>query len=182
MIPNTVILAPASFEELRQCLKRAIFDLDGIACVRYPKGGESTVKVGGAVGAALSPARDFAYSGKHGTMLAVTYGRISAELAAACEEIGADFLRLVRISPLPESAVDIACGYDRVVFFEEGILNGSASEGMRAALSGRGFRGGFAAVGADDRFVPAATVEEQLEMFGLDRESMKNRLKQSMKG
>ena len=39
-IPNTVIYAPATFEELRLCLSKAIYDTTGIACVRYPKGGE----------------------------------------------------------------------------------------------------------------------------------------------
>lgn len=181
MIPNAVILAPASFEELRQCLKRALYDIGGVAAVRYPKGCENTVSAEslGAAGAALVPARELAYSGKHSKTLAVSYGRISAELAAACAETGADILRLVRVSPVPESAVDIAAGYERVVFFEEGTLRGGAAEGFAAALLSRGYRGAYETVGVNDRFVPMGTVDEQLEMFGLDREGMARRLRES---
>ena len=178
MIPNAVILAPASFEELRQCLKRALYDIEGVAAVRYPKGSENTVSADnlGAAGAALIPARELAYSGKHNKTLAVSYGRISAALAAACSEAGADLLRLVRISPVSEGAIDIAAGYERVGFFEEGTLQGGAAEGFAAALTARGYRGDYETVGVSDRFVPMGTVEEQLEMFGLDRAGMVRRL------
>ena len=178
MIPNTVILAPASFEELRQCLKRALYDIEGVAAVRYPKGEESTASAEtlGAAGAALIPARELAYSGKHGRTLAVSYGRISAELAAACAETGCDLLRLVRVSPVPEGAIDIAAGYERVVFFEEGTLRGGAAEGFAAALTARGYRGAYEMAGVSNSFVPMGTVEEQLEMFGLDRAGMVRRL------
>jgi len=67
--------------------------------------------------------------------------------------------------------VEIACGYDRIVFFEEGILSGGIAERLCRALAECGWRGSFEAVGADS-FVPAATVNEQLEMFGLDKASM----------
>lgn len=176
MIPNTVILAPASAEELRQCLKRAIFDTEGIACVRYPKGAETIAEINGAEAAALIPARDFAYSGKRSGTLAVTYGRTAVELAEACAQTGTDLLRLVRVSPFPEGALDIAVGYDRVVFFEEGIIRGGAAEGFSAALSARGCRSRFEAVGVDNAFVPAGTVEEQLELFGLDKNGMVRKL------
>ena len=97
-------------------------------------------------------------------------------MAAACSETGADLLRLVRISPVPEGAIDIAAGYERVVFFEEGILRGGVAEGFAAALMSRGYRGSFDMAGVNDSFVPMGTVEEQLEMFGLDKSGMISRL------
>ncbi|MBE6901064.1 MAG: 1-deoxy-D-xylulose-5-phosphate synthase [Ruminococcaceae bacterium] len=162
-VPNTTIYSPASYEELRRCLKRAMYDTHGVAVVRYPKGAEYR--------SILAPALDIAYSGKRSRTLAVSYGRISAWLDEAAEQGGADWLRLVKIAPLPEKAVEIACGYDRIVFFEEGILSGGIAERLCRALAECGWRGSFEAVGADS-FVPAATVNEQLEMFGLDKASM----------
>ena len=176
LIPNTTIYAPATFEELRRCLKRAIYDTEGVACVRYPKGGEPAIERGTPAGAALNPMRDYFYSGKRSGVLAVSYGRICADLAQAAYEAGADLLRLVRINPLPEGAVDAALGYERIVFFEEGSLGGGAAEGFAAAVMLRGFRGTFGMVGADNRFVPAASVREQLEMLGLSRQRMLQRL------
>lgn len=170
-IPNTTIYAPATFEELRRCLTRAIYDTEGIAAVRYPKGGEMTAN-----GAEITPARDFSYSGKRAQTLGISYGRISANLISAANEVGADYLRLVVVNPLPESVYEIALGYERIVFFEEGSLAGGAAEGFFAELLRRGYRGKAEAVGVSGEFVPAASQEEQFEMYGLDCAHMKEKL------
>ena len=167
-IPNVTIFSPASLEELRRSLKRAIYDTKGIAVVRYPKGTEYRKL--------LHPAADIAYSGKRSKTLAVSYGRISAWLDEAADSAGADWLRIVKIAPLHEKIAELACTYDRVVFFEEGILNGGIAQKLGAELLKRGFRGSFEMVGAE-RFVPQATVSEQLQMFGLDKDSMISRLR-----
>lgn len=169
-IPNVTIYSPACLEELRRCLKRAVYDTEGVAVVRYPKGGEYRKY--------LPPAADIAYSGKRSATLAVSYGRISAWLDEAADSAGADWLRVVKISPLPEKLVEIAAGYQRVVFFEEGILGGGVAQKLAAQLMQRGFAGKFEMVGAES-FVPQATVEQQLEMFGLDVNGMAQRLKES---
>ena len=176
LIPNTTVYSPASAEELRACLRRAIYDTDGVACVRYPKGSEaaSDCTLGRA---ALVPARDMFYSGKRSDTLAITYGRISAGLARAAESAGADMLRLVKISPLPENIINIAMSYSRVVFFEESSLHGGVGEGLFAALAQAGWGGKAECVGVSDGFVPAASVAEQLEMYRLDADNMLKILK-----
>lgn len=178
-IPNTTVFSPASCEELRLCLSEALYNTEGIAAVRYPKGGEASVEI--------QPQTVYDYSGRRGRTLAVSYGRLSAEMTAAAREASqrgepVDWLRLVRISPIPEKALDKARGYDRVVFFEEGILQGGIGERFGAALLERGYSGGFEVVGADGRFVPAGTSAQQLEMFGLDRASMAARLTENSGG
>lgn len=167
-IPNVTIFSPASLEELRRSLKRAIYDTKGIAVVRYPKGTEYRKS--------LTASADIAYSGKRSKTLAVSYGRISAWLDEAADSAGADWLRLVKISPLHEKIAEMACTYDRVVFFEEGILSGGIAQKLGTELQKRGFKGRFEMAGADC-FVPQATVAQQLQMFGLDKEGMINKLK-----
>ena len=174
-IPNTVIYCPATFEELRVCLSRAIYDTEGIACVRYPKGGELSAQ-GERASSALLPARNFYYSGKRSQVLGITYGRISANLISAAEETHSDILRLLVINPLPESVYEIAMGYEKIVLFEEGSLSGGAAEGFLAELCRRGFHGKADRVGVPGEFVPAATMEEQLEMYGLDVSGMTAKL------
>lgn len=169
LIPNTTVFSPATFEELKMCLKRAVYETEGIACVRYPKGGEIS-------GAEFPTAEDFSYSGKRSDTLAVTYGRISAYLFEACKAAGADMLRLVRVSPMPENAVLHAMSYKRVVFFEEGSLAGGAAEDFFSRLAALGFEGRLESAGVDRRFVPVGTISEQLEMFGLDVKGMTARL------
>lgn len=170
-IPNTTIFAPATFEELRRCLMRAIYDTEGIAAVRYPKGAELSIS-----GVKIAPARDFFYSGKRSSTLGITYGKISANLIKAAIDTGVDFVRLVVINPLPESVYEIALGYEKIVFFEESSLRGGIAEGFFAELLKRGYRGKAEAVGVSGEFVPAASQAEQLEMYGLDIESMKEKL------
>lgn len=175
LIPNTVIYCPATYDELRQCLHRAIYSTDGIACVRYPKGAEQDIPK--ECVAAFSDIDDMFYSGKRSDVLGITYGRISVELASAASRAGADFLRLITVDPLPEDVCDIAMQYDRVVFFEEGSVKGGVGEGLLCGLCGRGFRGKAEIVGVDGEFVPAATMAEQLAMYGLDAESMYGKLR-----
>lgn len=173
MIPNTTVYSPANFEELRLCMSQALYSTDGVAAVRYPKGGEPA--------ADIQPCTDYEYSGKHGTTLAVSYGRLSGNMVTSAREASVkgapvDWLRLVTITPLSGEALRKALEYDRIVFFEEGILRGGIAEQFGAALLECGYRGDFEAVGADGKFVPAGTVQQQLEMFGLDRVSMMERL------
>lgn len=173
MIPNTTVYSPANFEELRLCMSKALYSTDGVAAVRYPKGGEPA--------ADIQPCTDYEYSGKHGNTLAVSYGRLSGNMVTSAREASVkgapvDWLRLVTVTPLPGEALRKALEYDRIVFFEEGILCGGIAEQFGAELLERGYRGGFEAVGADGKFVPAGTVQQQLEMFGLDRASMTERL------
>lgn len=174
-IPNTTVFSPASAEELRLCMSEALYSTDGVAAVRYPKGGE------GAEVRHIQPGASHDWSGKRGDVLAVSYGRLSAEMTAAAREASqrggpVDWLRLVRISPIPGEALETALSYRRVVFFEEGILQGGIGERFGAALLERGYSGGFEVVGVDSQFVPAGTVAQQLGLFGLDRASMTARL------
>ncbi len=168
-VPNTTVYAPATFEELRLCLGKALYRTEGIACVRYPKGGEMLPKSGLDV---MTAAEDFQYSGKRSDVLGITYGRVSANLIDAAAKSGADVLRLVTIEPLPERLFEIVMNYKRVVFFEEGSLNGGVAEGLFSELCRRGFKGSADCVGVRGEFVAAATMEQQLEMYGLDVNSM----------
>ncbi len=126
--------------------------------------------------AAFTDVGDFYYSGKRSGVLGITYGRVSANLVAACAKSGADFLRLVTINPLPDEVFEILMGYERVVIFEEGSLKGGVGEGILCGACMRGFRGKAETVGVDGEFVPAATMDEQLAMYGLDEASMRVKL------
>lgn len=177
-IPNTTIFAPASFDEFRGCLRSAIYDTEGVAAVRYPKGGEFTkTEISESGRQALQPAGDYFYSGKNSAVLAVTYGRISLNCAVACEKSKADLLRLVRINPLPDGVIEIAGKYDRVVFFEEGSKSGGVGENLAVKLMDAECNTKVEIVAVSGEFVPAATVEEQFEMYGLSESRMTEKLR-----
>ena len=175
LIPNTTIFCPATYDELRRCLHTAIYDTNGIACVRYPKGAEPEIPRG--LLPAFTDVTDFYASEKRSDVLGISYGRVSVALATACRETGADFLRAVRIAPLSDRIAEIALSYKHVVVFEEGSINGGFGEGLLCELCRRGYRGSAEIVGVDGEFVPAATMGEQLQMYGLDERSIAEKLR-----
>ena len=73
--------------------------------------------------------------------------------------------------------MDIAGKYERVVVFEEGSKSGGVGENLVVKLmdAKRGTRAEIVAV--DGEFVPAATVEEQFEMYGLSESQMTEKLR-----
>jgi len=171
-IPNTVIYAPATFEELKLHLKQAIYDESGIAAVRYPRGGEPT------------ELKDYtpdytAYrleeSGGADTLV-ITYGREYANVLTAASLMAQNgkavsVLKLNRIFPLADTVLQIASGYRRVVFVEEGTKRGGLGEYMGACLLENGFKGEYA-VRAIEGFLPPCTLDEGMKLCGLDADSV----------
>ena len=180
-IPNFKLYAPSSFDGLFRDLDRAVFEDTGPVAVRYPRGGEHPL---------CEKLREacFEYSlyGDEGAKtLLVTYGRLSGEAVAAADALQEDgvpvcVLSLNRIKPLPPGALEIMQAATRVYFFEEGLRSGGVGEQTAAALLEAGFRGDFRLQAVEDRFVPQASVEEQLASFRLDRAGMLATIKEKM--
>lgn len=164
LIPETTIYAPLTASELRLCLKKALHEHTGITAVRYPRG------------VAYSPKNEQNYadftltkSENSNGILIITYGRI-ARTAVRLLNHGADLLRLVKLTPLPDEIFDVIRGYERVVFFEEGALVGGVAERISARLVGSGTDYKMRGV---EGFVPAADLERQMRLCGLDFDSMR---------
>lgn len=170
-IPEMTVYAPAFRDELGAMLSEALA-LDAPSAVRYPRGGEGERPSG------------YAYTGapyeyeKRGSVLAVTYGRLYSELRAAIdsEDLPVSVLKLNRIKPL--ELPDDAAGYEKIVFFEEGIKTGGVAEQMLAKLTAAGRNGEFIIRAVDDRFVSHSTVKEALAELGLDRGGVAATLKE----
>lgn len=167
-LPHTTVFAPSSFDELKQMLSKALFDSEGLAAVRYPRGGEQY----------LPP--DYAYQGKpyclygeeDAPLLLVTYGR---EFSQACmaqkllREQGIDIclMKLNTIRPLAIGALGTAKKYPTVYFFEEGIRSGGVGEHFGFHLFGAGFTGNYRLIALNGA-VPQAKTETALHKAGLD--------------
>jgi 1-deoxy-D-xylulose-5-phosphate synthase len=152
LIPNTTLYAPLTAEELRLCLKKALYEDAGIAAVRYPRG------------IAFNPQNEQAETdyalykcGRKTASLIITYGR-PVKPARKLLKHGADVLRLVRLHPLPDEVFKIARGYENVVFFEEGS-GVSEKFGCKTRKI--------------ESFIPLADLERQMEICGFDEKSMK---------
>ncbi len=171
-VPNTTIYAPATFRELKLHLKQAIYDEQGIAAVRYPRGGEP------------SALRDYtpdyaAYrleEAPDADTLVITYGREYANVLSAAAMMAQNnrpvsVLKLNRIFPLTDAMVDIAVHYRRVVFVEEGARRGGLGEYFASRLLENGFKGTYT-VRAIEGFLPPCTLEDGMKRCGLDADSV----------
>lgn len=136
-IPGMTVLAPASFAELRQMLRRAVLELDGPVAVRYPRGGECGY-AGDCGDAAVSILRE------GGDAAVVTCGILTGQALAAAEALekeGVDVrvVKIDRVSPLDGGAVRAALeGVRRVVVVEDQLRSGALGERLGALLLEQG--------------------------------------------
>ncbi len=170
-IKNTTIYSPCCYEELRLCMKQAIFEDKGLAAVRYPRGTEPAAFESGY----LSTDHVFVSRGSS-DILIITYGRIFDEALRAqetllSEGINCDILKLTKIWPLAEGFSEEISDYKRIVFFEECMDSGSISEKVADILAESGYTGEYSRVAAKG-YVKQASVKDCLDELGLTSRKM----------
>jgi len=175
-VPNTVVYSPSCYEELKMCMKSAIYDCEGLACVRYPRGKDNTtfnkIKLN----------TNYSYTENDADTLLVTYGRIFDDLYKASNQLNnhgikCDTLKITRIIPLDKSIFENTSKYKNIVFFEEGILTGGVAEHFGNMLFENGFKGNYYKKGIEG-YVKQASVASILSKLGLDSVSMAEYVKQ----
>ncbi len=165
-IPGTVIYSPSCYEEVKMCLKKAIYEDKCISAVRYPRGTDTTTFDK----SALNTSYTITESEGSKTLL-ITYGRIYDDMYKAqsllnADGISCDLLKLTQIYPIAEELIEKAMKYDRIVFFEESLGEGSISEKFGDKLMKCGYNGDYSSITADS-FIKQASVKSCLESIGL---------------
>lgn len=166
-IPDTVIYSPACYDELKICLKKAVYDENRLAAVRYPRGSENiSYKYDGNYS-------DYKFFANGNDTLIISYGRVFNEAYKAVEnyKLSCDLLKLTKIFPVAEEIIAEISKYKRIIFFEEAISQGSISEKFGAMLMESGFRGKYARAAAKG-FIRQAAVKSALDKIGLSSEKM----------
>ena len=87
----------------------------------------------------------------------------------------ADTLRLVKVFPIEKEIMDICMKYKSILIFEESLENGGIGQLLLSELMKAGFRGKVR-IRAVSGFVAQASSDEQLELFGLDENSINEAL------
>ncbi len=171
-IPHTTIFAPATLSELPLLLKQAAYDTDGIAAVRYPRGGEPlSLHNYTPDGAPI-----FLEETEHADTLVVTYGRVYGNVLTAAQQCAQNgkpvsVLKMAKIFPLEQAVVQTAMRYTRVVFVEEAAKRGGIGEYLAARLLENGFKGQYI-VRAIEQNLPPCTLEQGMYLTGLDAQSL----------
>lgn len=135
-VPHCIILAPSSYQELQGMLREAVYDRTGIVAVRYPRGKEQ---------------QSFPYTGKDwellgektGDLLLLSYGKEYFYVHQAYQKLKKEgkrvsLLKLNRIHPVPEGAVEAARSFACVQFWEDAIHCGGIGEQYFDSLRQRG--------------------------------------------
>ena len=137
-IPGMTVLAPASFAELRQMLRRAVLEMDGPVAVRYPRGGEDGYDgdCGDESVTVLRQGTDAAI---------VTYGILTQQALRAAEllekeGVGVRVVKLAQVSPL--NGKELCAALDgvkqRLVVAEDQLRAGAVGERLSALLLEQG--------------------------------------------
>ena len=174
-IPNTTVYSPCFFDELGTAMYNAVYKHDNLVAIRYPRGSQPFRPKH------YVPDEVFSVYGDGKDAAIVTYGRIFSYAAQALEilkekGINVTIVKLNRIRPISQAAVETAAKFKKVYFFEEGIEIGGVGELFRFMLGEIGFDGTFELTGIKDKFVPQSTVEDALAELNLDCAGIVNKL------
>lgn len=173
-VPGATIYSPCYFEGLSLSLNRAMYYDMGVAAVRYPRGGE------------LYRPKDLVdvnedyniYGDENSEVLLITYGREFSNVCLAKEALKKNhnkdvcILKLCRIKPINPEAIEFAMKFEKIAFFEEGILSGGIAETFLSNLESRDYKGEYIIRAIEDEFVPHGKVNSLLCRLGLDSQSV----------
>lgn len=170
-IPDTVIYSPSCYEELKLCLRKAVYNEKNLVAVRYPRGSEDV-----SFNVDVMNTNCLFFRSVTSDTLVISYGRIFNEAYKACEQLNGEgiicnLLKLTKIFPISDSLVDEIMEYKNIVFFEEAIGNGSISQKLGCILMERQYKGAYKRVAADG-FIKQAAVKSSLDKLGLSSEKM----------
>lgn len=171
-VPGMTVFCPANFAELRSMLARALFETEGPAAVRYPRGGEGrfTCDVSGVPIVRLREGADI-------TLL--SYGTLINHVLEAAETlkrhgISAEVVKLNRIAPLDDDfLIEAVRRTERLLVLEDCFGAGCVGQRVAAILASNGVAPRRLILKNLGRtFVPQGKVEELQHSCGLDAEGI----------
>ncbi len=172
-IPDITVFAPASFEELRADMHRALYECDGPVAVRYPRGVNTQLPDD-----FVADGADYAvYGDKNADIALVTYGRCFAEACKAQKELknrGIDtfIVKINTIKPVNNNAVKEVLSCKNVFFFEEGQRFGGIGETYGDKLFKFSYRGIYRNIAVEGEFPAQDSVGGLMKHYCLDAEGM----------
>jgi 1-deoxy-D-xylulose-5-phosphate synthase len=177
-IPGIIVYSPSTYDEMKIDFGNAFYRDSGVVAVRYPRGGE------GEIPEDYEPSFGTfdLYGHQWANIVIVTYGRLFSQAAKAVKEllnenIKAKVLKLNRIKPVDDDAVKAVMDAKHIYFYEEGVRSGGVGEKFAALLLQAGYKGSYELVAVEDCFVKQAKVERLIEKYGLDSESMVEKIR-----
>ncbi len=174
-ISNFTIYSPATYEELKHDMYRAVYEDSNVVAIRYPRGGEFEIPDD------FKPTYGLfdIYGDETAQVSIVTYGRIFGNACKAVNELkkqgkSAKIVKLNQIKPLDLSVIETLKNDKHIFFFEEGIQNGGVGEKLALRLLESGYKGEYKLTAVDYCFVEQGSVDSTIKKNGLDAQSICN--------
>ena len=178
-IPKVTIYSPCTYDEMKIDFGNAFYRDTDVVAVRYPRGSEPELP------------EDFEpsfgtydlYGHQWANIVIVTYGRLFSEAAKAAnllikDNIKVKVLKLNRIKPIDECAIDSVMDAKHIFFYEEGVRSGGIGEKFAATLLQKGYKGSYDLTAVEDCFVKQAKVPEIIKMHKMDSESIAEKIRE----
>ena len=172
-ISNFTIYAPATYDEMRKDMYKAVYKDSNVIAIRYPRGSECELPDD------FVPTYDVfdIYGDEEADVSLVTYGRIFGNACKAYKALKKQgmsirVVKLNKIKPLDPSIVEILKDSRSIFFFEEGIQNGGVGEKLALRLLEAGYRGEYKLTAVDYCFVEQGSVASTIAKNNLDTDSM----------
>ena len=172
-ISNFTIYAPATYDEMRKDMYKAVYKDSNVIAIRYPRGSECELPED------FVPTYDVfdIYGDEDADVSLVTYGRIFGNACKAYKALKKQgmsirVVKLNKIKPLDPSVVEILKDSRSIFFFEEGIQNGGVGEKLALRLLEAGYRGEYKLTAVDYCFVEQGSVASTIAKNNLDTDSM----------
>lgn len=179
-VPSLSVIAPVTAEEIRLSLLWAVKQ-DHAVLIRYskmaspkelPGYGEPIVKGRGV----------FIKKEESPAVLLINLGGLAEEVLEAShlldgEAVNSDVYNMRFASSVDEDhLISVVENYKLVVLIEEGVKSGGVGERVGALLMEREISVNFMSLAVPNGFPPAATREELMVLYGLDRKSLFNKV------
>ncbi len=174
-IPNVTIHSPLDFDMLESAFDEAVA-ADGVQVIRYPK--SENISLEGYKIANGFACKDFGHAPESAV---ITYGRMieSVSIAAKANEKPTRVIALTKLNPIDyDLLARLLEGVNHIVFAEEGIKNGGASQRVAATLAEIGALEGkkIKIMAIDNLFPEHGSNNEILKSLKLSTEDIANAL------
>lgn len=178
-IPGLTVMAPKNKYELEDMVEFAV-NFDGPISFRYPRGKASDI-----LNSVRTPIEygkcETVYSGEKIALLSV--GAMADEVVGVYEKLISDgyhpeLINVRFIWPVDSEMVDRLCNeFDYVFSFEDNIYTGGFGSFMAQALTLKNFKSVYRGFSFPDAYIEQGTRAQLFERYGMDSESLYNKIK-----
>ena len=175
-IPNMIIAVPADENEARKLLTTA-YIYDGPAAVRYPRGSG----INAVIDHQLNPVeigKGRIINMQKSDTLVLNFGALISTSEDVAKELDATLLDMRFVKPLDkELMAEHSKGKKVIITIEDGAISGGAGSAVNEWVQENKIKVQVVICGIPDEFVDHASREEMIEMVGLDKKGILNKVK-----